>query len=157
MRQHLTRTAAALIIAFSTSASLAETAASPWQQEGVAKRPYIFTQQHNVENRPDAAGRVQLIRLGYPLQVQLPGNPTLWTFQANSSSHVEYRGRSMVYSPNRITGTESILVFDLALSPDAVDGTDGYFTFTTDTLPQSLENVVPGGIYVVYFKVIDPV
>ena len=97
-----------------------------------------------------------MIRLGYPLQVQLPGNPALWTFQPDASLNVEYLGRTMVYSPNRIEGTESIQVFDLALTPDAASGTQGYFTFTTEELPPSLDKVVPGGIYVVHFEVIEP-
>lgn len=145
-----------LAFAVIAPASQAETEFQSWEHEGTAKRPYIFTQQHNVENRPDAAGRVQLIRLGYPLQVQLPGNPALWTFQPDASSHVTYLGRTMVYSPDRIEGTESVLVFDLALEMDVEEGTEGQFTFTTDALPAALDNVVPGGVYVVRFKIIDP-
>lgn len=134
----------------------AETDYPPWTQDGPAKRPYIFTQQHNVANRPDTKGRVQLIRLGYPLQVQLPGNPSLWTFQPDQSRNVVYLGRTMVFSPDRIDGTSSILVFDLALAPNAADGTEGQVTFTTEELPPSLDNVVPNGVFVVRFTVIDP-
>ena len=154
--RHLIRHAAALGFAVLATPSMAETPAPSWDHDGNAKLPYIFTQQHNVENRPDAEGRVQLIRRGYPLQVQLPGNPAVWTFDADASALVEYRGRTMVYSPNRIAGTHSILVFDLAVSPDAKAGAEGKFTFTTDALPASLENVVPGGVYVVRFTLIDP-
>ena len=156
MRQYLKPAFIAATGAFIAHAVEAETKYQPWQQEGVAKRPYIFTQQHNVGNKPDGETGGQLIRLGYPLQVQLPGNPALWTFQADASLNVEYLGRTMVYSPNRIEETESILVFDLALSPDAMSGSEGYFTFTTEELPSSLDQVVPGGVYVVRFEVIDP-
>lgn len=156
MRQYLKSAFAAAIAALIAQAAAAETKYQPWQQDGVAKRPYIFTQQHNVLNKTDGEAGGQLIRLGYPLQVQLPGNPALWTFQPDASLNVEYLGRTMVYSPNRIEGTESIQVFDLALTPDAASGTQGYFTFTTAELPPSLDRVVPGGIYVVHFAVIEP-
>ncbi|WP_135502401.1 hypothetical protein [Roseovarius aestuariivivens] len=147
---------AALGLCLSVTPALGETDFPVWDQHGAAKRPYIFTQQHNAVIQSDTEAPAQLIRLGYPLQVQLPGNPALWTFQPEESHHVEYLGRTMVYSPNRIAGTESILVFDLALSADAADGTEGQFTFKTEELPASLENVVPDGIYVVRFQVIDP-
>ena len=152
------RSALSVVISFALSAGslFAETTYPSWESNGSGNRPYIFTQQHNVENRPDAEGRVQLIRLGYPLKVQLPGNPALWTFQPEASKNVEYRGRTMVYSPDRIAGTESILVFDLVLAPDALPGSEGHFTFTTDELPPSLDNVIPEGVYVVRFSVIDP-
>ena len=156
MRQYLKTAFVAATLVFFAQAAVAETEYQPWQQDGVAKRPYIFTQQHNVGDKPDGETGGQLIRLGYPLQVQLPGNPALWTFQADSSLNVEYLGRTMVYSPNRIAGTESLLVFDLALSPNAKSGSEGYFTFTTEGLPSSLDQVVPGGVYVVHFEVIDP-
>ena len=155
MKQVLTY-AAAIGLALVALPATAETKFQPWQQEGVAKRPYIFTQQHNAEIRPGTPEWAQFIRLGYPLQVQLPGNPALWTFRPEESQLVEYRGRTMVYSPNRIDDTQSLLVFDLALSPEAQHGSEGYFTFTTNELPQSLDNVVPGGVFVVHFTVIDP-
>ena len=136
--------------------SMAEPTYQPWEDAGAAKRPYIFTQQHNAQS-PDGANRwKQLIRLGYPIQVQLPGNPALWSFQPDASRNVTYLGRTMVYSPDRIAGTSSVFVFDLALAPNAIDGTEGYFTFTTDELPPSLDNVVPDGVFTVYFSVIDP-
>ena len=156
MMKHLKLLSTALIVAFAATGTVADTGLKPWPDHGNAKRPYIFTQQHNVENRPDTEGRVQLIRLGYPLQVQLPGNPAIWSFQPDASEYVEYRGLTMVYSPNRIDGTESLLVFDLALSDDARHGTEGYFMFITEELPAAIDNVVPGGVFVVRFQVIDP-
>lgn len=152
----MTRLGLALLLASLGTGAFAETRYLPWPEDGAAPRPYIFTQQHNVENRPDAEGRVQLIRKGYPLQVQLPGNPAIWSFRAGESENVAYRGRTMVYSPNRIAGTESLLVFDLELSPEVRDGDEGRITFTTDQLPSALERVVPGGVFVLRFTVIDP-
>ncbi|SIS89384.1 hypothetical protein SAMN05421759_105179 [Roseivivax lentus] len=127
----------------------------PWPDDAV-KRPYIFTQQHNVDGRPDAESRIQKIRLDWPLQVQLPGNPAVWTFVEDQSVLVEPRGRTMVYSPNRIDGTESIFVFDFALAADAKDGDAGVITLATEELPASLAPVMPNGVFVVKFHVIDP-
>ena len=114
-------------------------------------RPYIFAQQHN--GKPG-----QLIRLGWPLQVQLPGNPTVWTFQADESSKVEPRGHVLVFSPHRISGTHSIFVFDFALSADAKAGDEGMITITTSPaeLPDSLSKVVPDGKYQIKFKIMHP-
>ncbi len=127
----------------------------PWPDEPV-KRPYIFTQQHNMNGRTDAGERVQTIRLGWPLQVQLPGNPTVWTFVEDQSALVEPRGRTMIYSPDRIDGTESIFIFDFALRTDAQDGDTGVITLATEELPASLEAVIPNGTFVIEFQVIDP-
>ncbi|MEM7425590.1 MAG: hypothetical protein AAF441_05810 [Pseudomonadota bacterium] len=114
-------------------------------------RPYIFTQQHN--GKPG-----QFIRLGWPLQVQLPGNPSVWTFQAGESSKIEPRGHALVFSPHRIDGTHSIFVFDFALSADAKAGDEGVITITTDPeiLPDSLNKVLPAGKYQIKFKVMHP-
>ena len=98
--------------------------------------------------------RVQLIRLGWSLQVQLPGNPAVWTFDAKDSDLIEPRGRTMVYSPTRIEGTESLFVFDFALPSTAKAGDHGTITLSTTELPQSLENVMPNGVFVVNFSVI---
>ncbi len=152
----MTRFGLALLLACLGTGILAETQYPPWSGSITAPRPYIFTQQHNVENRPDAEGLVQVIRKGYPLQVQLPGNPAIWAFRAEASENVAYRGRTMVYSPNRIHGTESLLVFDLELSPEARAGDEGRITFTTDRVPDSLDRVIPGGVFVIRFTVIDP-
>ena len=125
-----------------------------WQDNPATKSPYIFTQQHNVNGRDDANMRVQLIRLGWSLQVQLPGNPAVWTFDAKDSDLIEPRGRTMVYSPTRIEGTESLFVFDFALPSTAKAGDHGTITLSTTELPQSLENVMPNGVFVVNFSVI---
>lgn len=124
--------------------------------ETKAPRPYIFTQQNNIQDRPDITDRIQKVRIGYPLQVQLPGNPAVWSFDAEASALVEPRGRAMVYSPFRIEGTQSIFVFDFALSQAAVDGDKGRITLFTDDLPLSLKNVIPSGVYTVEFTVFDP-
>jgi len=138
------------------SANPAAAQQQSWDNTRLAKRPYVFAQQHNVNGRPDAEGRVQRIRLGWPLQVQLPGNPAVWTFAPQDSPLIEPRGRTMVYSPNRIGDTQSIFVFDFVLSSDAKPGDTGAITLTTQELPQSLGRVVPTGIFVVEFSVIDP-
>lgn len=152
----LTRPALALIAALAAATCTAQETLTPWPDTGAAKRPYIFTQQHNMPVPPEDGGPRIVIRAGYPLQVQLPGNPALWSFVPEDSRHVAYLGRTMVYSPDRIPGTASLLVFDLDLAPEAVDGTLGQFTFATADLPASLDKVLPDGRFVVYFKVVDP-
>lgn len=126
-----------------------------WPNDPV-RRPYIFTQQHNVEGRPDVAGRIQQVRLGWPLQVQLPGNPAIWRFASDRSALVEPRGQAMIHSPARIEGTESILMFDFVLAPEAKAGDEGVITLTTTDLPHSLDRVIPTGVFVIEFSVIDP-
>ena len=46
-------------------------------------------------------------------------------------------------------------MFDPMLSSDAADEAEGQFTFRMDPVPQSLDDVVQGGVFVVHFKVID--
>ncbi|WP_390914083.1 multicopper oxidase domain-containing protein [Pseudosulfitobacter sp. SM2401] len=106
------------------------------------------------DNGMMAKMRVQLIRLGWPLQVQLPGNPAVWTFDAKDSDLIEPRGRTMVYSPTRIEGTQSLFVFDFALPSTAKPGDHGTIPLSTTELPQSLKNVMPNGVFVVEFAVI---
>ena len=114
-----------------------------------AKPPYIFVQQHNAKGG-------QFVRLGWPLQVQLPGNPNVWTYKPNQSTLVEPRGRTLIFSPGRIDLTQSIYVFDFVLSPHAKVGDQGIITLTTPTLPVSLQNVLPGGRYQIKFTVSTP-
>jgi hypothetical protein len=117
-------------------------------EDTVDPRPYIFVQQNNA--RP-----TQQVRLGYPLQVQLPGNPAVWHYQPKGSALVEQRGQAMVFSPGRIDDTQSIFVFDFVLADDAKPGDTGVITIISPNPPASLSNVVPGGVWQVRFEVID--
>lgn len=125
-----------------------------WHDNEARKTPYIFTQQHNIDGRAKSKAPAQLIRLGWPLQVQLPGNPAVWIFDAQDSALIEPRGRAMVYSPNRVEGTESLFVFDFALPETAKPGDSGKITISTQEVPQSLDKVMPNGVFVVEFSVI---
>lgn len=116
---------------------------------GRGKAPYIFVQQHNLIAR-------QIVRTGWPLQVQLPGNPTVWTFQKDQSTNVETRGHAIVYSPGRIAGTDSLFIFDFVLAPDVKAGDQGVITITTRNAPMSLLQVVPDGFYQIKFTVAGP-
>ena len=53
MSQYLKTAFVAATTVLFAQAAVAETEYQPWQQDGVSKRPYIFTQQHNVGNKPD--------------------------------------------------------------------------------------------------------
>ncbi|WP_299684411.1 hypothetical protein [uncultured Tateyamaria sp.] len=164
--QRLTRTqlrrvggivaAIALVVLVVTDTLSAETQYPHWNNDTLDKRPYIFTQQNNVEGREGAPPHTQKVRIGYPLQVQLPGNPAVWTFDAGVSTLVEPRGWTMVFSPDRIPGTQSIFVFDFVLSPDAAHGDEGVIVLTTSDLPEALDMVLPQGVFAVKFQVIDP-
>lgn len=132
------------LLAFSLTACVANV--DSVQDRAQGKAPYIFTQQHN-------AILMQQIRLGWPLQVQLPGNPAVWTVQLDENLFVEPRGRTLLYSPERIDYTQSLFIFDFALSAQAKAGDSGRIVITTDKLPSSLANVIPCGRYTIDFLI----
>ncbi|GAA4643857.1 hypothetical protein GCM10023115_18170 [Pontixanthobacter gangjinensis] len=111
------------------------------------RQPYIFVQQHN--GKPG-----QKIRKGWPIQVQLPGNPAIWTFDAKQSRNVVPLGKTLVYSPDRIDGMESLFIFDLALELDAEAGQMGEIVYTTDDPLPSLNRVIPNRVFRVQFEII---
>ncbi len=158
--RHLSQAGAAFaltFIAFAYGVShSAEISPQKWSSDGQIKRPYIFTQQNNVKGRSNPLGGAQYVRLGWPLQVQLPGNPAVWAFSASQSRLVEPHGHTMVYSPHRIEDTDSIFVFDFVLSANAKPGDIGVITLTTARMPDSLNKVIPLSIYSVEFTIIDP-
>ena len=118
-------------------------------EDGQNRAPYIFVQQHNGKTP-------QRVRLGWPLQVQLPGNPTVWTFQKDQSANVEPRGRSLVFSPGRIEGTQSVFIFDFVLAPNARAGDTGIITITSRNAPMSLLQIIPDGQYQIRFEITNP-
>lgn len=138
---------------FSVAASCAplpDSAAITTPVEDIAdKRPYIFTQQHN-----NVKG--QRVKAGWPLQVQLPGNPSVWSFDAARSVNVEPRGQAMVFSPERIAGTTSIFIFDFAISAGAQPDDTGMITITSANPPESLNHVIPNGVYQIEFVIDAP-
>lgn len=134
----------AATIAISSSFSNAST---QLDEDVVDKRPYIFTQQHN-------NNASQKVRLGWPLQVQLPGNPAVWTYQDDESKTVSPRGSAMVFSPGRIDGTSSIYIFDFVLAENAKPGDEGIITITSSNPPESLNRVTPDGVYQIKFVIL---
>ncbi len=68
---------------------------------------YILTQA--------ATGRTQTARVGAVLQIQLPANPSVWKLLAIRGDAVEPRGHTLMSSPDRIPGFESVDLIDFAV------------------------------------------
>ncbi|MCG6904074.1 MAG: hypothetical protein LJE68_15475 [Rhodobacter sp.] len=134
---------------FLTLPALCFAAVAQAQDAGIFQ--YVFTQSY--KNPADPPGRMQPIRAGVPVQVQLPAGPGVWVYDAGESSNVALTGEGSFDSPDRIAGTDTIQTFSFAVA----DGADrAKIVVTTDNLPPSLADIVPGGVFDLSLQVVSP-
>jgi len=65
-------------------------------------RPYIFTQVHDTELLAKmGVNEPQSVKLGVPVQIQIPAIPTVWTVEQSGGPQLEIVGRRLITNPAR--------------------------------------------------------
>lgn len=91
---------------------------------------WVFTQVHQGQDQPP-------VPVGADLEIQLPGEPTIWSLRSISQPTLESAGPpDLVPSPGRIAGTNGIYVFRFKVK------TAGTSTITLEEIHPSAGTVI---------------